>query len=143
MITLCSLIVVEIPCATIYSTLECISSWEMFRFLAASTTAFAIECGKCSSRQAAIRSSSSSERSQNVSIFATVGSALVSVPVLSKTIVSASAIASRNLPPFTVISYRLASRIAESTLIGIASFSAQEKSTISTASVFVTFRVIR
>ena len=33
--------------------------------------------------------------------------------------------------------------IAESTLIGIASFSAQEKSTISTASVFVTFRVIR
>ena len=34
---------------------------------------------------------------------ATVGFALVSVPVLSNTIVSASATASRNLPPLTVI----------------------------------------
>ena len=34
-------------------------------------------------------------------------------------------------------------RIADSTAIGIESFSAQEKSTISTASVFVTLRVTR
>ena len=39
-------------------------------------------------------------------------------------------------PPFTVMSYWLASRIADSTEIGIASFSAQEKSTIRTDSVF-------
>ena len=52
------------------------------------------------------------------------------------------------LPPeicrlFTGNIIEAASRIAESTLIGIASFSAQEKSTISTASVLVTLRVIR
>jgi hypothetical protein len=35
---------------------------------------------------------------------ATVGCALVSVPVLSNTMVVASAIASKYLPPFTVIS---------------------------------------
>ena len=41
------------PWATIYSTSECISSWEMPRSLASRTTALAIEWGKCSSRQAA------------------------------------------------------------------------------------------
>ena len=77
--------VVEMPWATIYSTLECISSWERFFSFAALTTAFAIECGKCSSGQAAIRRSSSSLFSQKETTFATVGLALVRVPVLSKT----------------------------------------------------------
>ena len=67
---------------------------------------------------------------------------MVRVPVLSKTIVSASAIASRYLPPFTVMSYILASRIADSTEIGIASFRAQEKSTIRIESALVVFLVI-
>ena len=37
----------------------------------------------------------------------------------------------------------LASRMADKTAIGMASLSAHEKSTISTASIFVTFRVSR
>ena len=65
----------------------------------------------------------------------------MSVPVLSKTMVSAFAIASRNLPPLTVMPQFPASRMAESTASGIASFSAQEKSTISTESARVVFRV--
>lgn len=68
-------------------------------FFAADTTAFAIECGKCSSRQAAIRSSSFSPASQNGTIIFTVGIAFVSVPVLSSTIVSASATASKIFRP--------------------------------------------
>ena len=71
----------------------------------------------------------------------TVGFAIVNVPVLSNTIVSASATASRYFPPFTVIPCCPASRMAERTEIGIASFNAQEKSTISTARAFVTFLV--
>ena len=55
--------------------------------------------------------------------------------------VSAFATASRNLPPFTVMCSRPASRIAESTARGIANFSAQEKSTMSTDRARVTFRV--
>ena len=50
------------PCATIYSTSECISSWEMPRSLAARTTAFAMEWGKCSSRQAASCNTSRSKQ---------------------------------------------------------------------------------
>ena len=73
----------------------------------------------------------------------TVGFAFVSVPVLSNTIVSASAAASKNLPPFTVILCTPASRIAERTEIGIASFNAQEKSTINMDSAFVILRVKR
>ena len=73
----------------------------------------------------------------------TVGFAFVSVPVLSNTIVSASATASRYFPPFTVILYIPASRIAESTEIGIASFNAHEKSTIRIDSAFVAFLVSR
>ena len=73
----------------------------------------------------------------------TVGVARVSVPVLSKTMVSASAMASRNLPPFTDTLRSPASRIAESTESGMESFSAQEKSTIRNASAFATFRVKR
>ena len=66
---------------------------------------------------------------------------MVSVPVLSKTIVSASAIASRYFPPFTVTLCVLASLIADNTESGIASLSAQEKSTINTAIAFVALRV--
>ena len=133
--------VVEIPWATIYSTFECISWWSSFFFFAASTTARAMEWGKCSSRQAAMRSSSSGVSPLKEMTEATVGQALVSVPVLSKTMVSASATASRYFPPFTVTWCRPASRMADSTEMGMASFSAQEKSTIRTASAFVTFRV--
>ena len=51
---------------------------------------------------------------------------MVSVPVLSNRIVSASAMASRYLPPLTVMLCAPASLIAESTVTGMASFSAQE-----------------
>ena len=103
-----------------------------------------MECGKCSSRQAAMRRSSSGLFvSLKDTTSATVGCAFVSVPVLSKTIVSASATASRNLPPFTVILCWFASRIAERTEIGMASFNAQEKSTIRIESAFVAFLVRR
>ena len=46
-------------------------------------------------------------------------------------------------PPLTEIWCALLSRIADSTAIGMESFNAQEKSTISTASIFVTLRVSR
>ena len=134
---------VEIPCATIYSTFECFSSWSRLFFFAASTTAFAIEWGKCSSRHAAVRSSSSSESPLNETTFTTVGSAFVSVPVLSNTIVSASAMLSKNFPPFTLTLRFLASLIADNTAIGIESFSAQQKSTINTEVAFVRFLVKR
>lgn len=81
---------------------------------------------KCSSRQAAILSSSSSLCSQKETTFRTVGRASVSVPVLSNTIVVAFAAASIYFPPFTVILCAPASRIADSTEIGIASLSAHE-----------------
>ena len=97
-----SLIVEAIPCATMYSTLLCISSCSRFFCVAASTTAFAMEWGKCSSKHAAIRSSSSVLSPLNDITSTTVGFALVSVPVLSNTMVSASATASKYLPPFTV-----------------------------------------
>ena len=73
----------------------------------------------------------------------TLGQAYVSVPVLSNTIVSALAIASINLPPFTVILSFPASLIAESTASGIESLSAHEKSTISTDNALVIFLVNR
>ena len=137
-------IVVEIPWATIYSTFECISSWTRCFSLAALTTALAMEWGKCSSIHAAIRRSSSElSSSLKDTTSETTGFAFVSVPVLSNTIVVASAIASIYLPPFTVILWVLASRIADNTETGMASFSAQEKSTISTARVFVMFLVSR
>ena len=60
---------------------------------------------------------------------------------MSKTIVSASAIASKYFPPFTVMLCKLASLIADKTDIGIASFNAHEKSTISTDNAFVAFFV--
>ena len=124
-----------------YSTLECISSCSSFFCFAAVTTAFAIECGKCSSKQAAIRSSSSGSESLNGMTSITVGFAFVSVPVLSNTMVVASATDSRYFPPLTVMSHCCASRIAESTEIGIASFSAHEKSTIRIDNAFVAFLV--
>jgi len=135
--------VVEIPCATTYSTLECISSCARCFFLAALTTALAMECGKCSSIHAAIRSISSGLLLSKETTSTTVGFAFVRVPVLSNTMVSASAIASRYLPPLTVTLCVPASRIADSTEIGIASFSAQEKSTIRIARALVAFLVSR
>ena len=65
------------------------------------------------------------------------------VPVLSNTMVSATATDSRNLPPLMDMLWLLPSLIAESTAIGIESFSAHEKSTMSTASALVTLRVSR
>ena len=76
-------------------------------------------------------------------ILCTLGQAYVSVPVLSNTIVSALAIASINLPPFTVILSLPASLIAESTARGMESLSAHEKSTIKTESALVIFLVNR
>ncbi|MGI6536715.1 MAG: hypothetical protein ACOX12_10025 [Eggerthellaceae bacterium] len=50
------------PCDTMYSTCECSSSgWCRSRVSALRTMARAMLCGKCSSMQAAARSSSSSE----------------------------------------------------------------------------------
>ena len=57
--------------------------------------------------------------------------------------VSALATASKKRPPLTEMRWVLLSRMADSTAMGMASFKAQEKSTISTASIFVTFRVRR
>ena len=71
----------------------------------------------------------------------TVGLAFVRVPVLSNTMVEASDTASMYLPPLTVICSAPASRIADSTVMGMDSLSAQEKSTIKTASAFDTFLV--
>ena len=62
----------------------------------------------------------------NETIFSRVGSALVSVPVLSNTIVSAFENASRYLQPLIVISCTAASLIAEITAIGVDSLIAQE-----------------
>ena len=69
--------------------------------------------------------------------------AWVRVPVLSKTMVSASAAASRNLPPFTRMPLLPHSRMAERTAMGMESFSAQEKSTIRMARALVGSRVRR
>ena len=111
--------------------------------MAAWTTALAMEWGKCSSRQAARRSMSFSSLPWKGTTWTTVGQARVRVPVLSKMMVSAWARASRNLPPLTVVWLPLASRMADSTARGMASFRAQEKSTISTDRERVTFRVSR
>ena len=108
-----------------------------------STTAFAIECGKCSSRHAAIRSNSSA-----------------SVFPLKETDIHNSRLCFgkrtglikdnriRFCHCFQILSalhgnmvLTFASRIADNTAMGIASFNAQEKSTISTDSAFVTFLV--
>ena len=71
----------------------------------------------------------------------TQGVARVRVPVLSKTMVSAWEMASRNLPPFTVSRWRLASLMADRVATGMATSMAQEKSTMSTEAAFVTLRV--
>ena len=57
--------------------------------------------------------------------------------------VSAFDTASRKHPPLTEMWWLVLSRMADSTAMGMASFSAQEKSTISTASVLVMLRVSR
>ena len=84
---------------------------------------------------------SSASRPSNGIICSNTGSAFVNVPVLSKTTISAAAICSKNLPPFTVIPRREASCIADSTANGILSLSAQEKSTIRNESAFIVLRV--
>ena len=66
--------------------------------LAAFTIALAIGWAKCSSRQAAIASTSFSLLSSNAMILERLGAAAVSVPVLSKTTVSARDASSRNFP---------------------------------------------
>ena len=71
----------------------------------------------------------------------TFGQAFVRVPVLSNTIVSAAAYASRYFPPLTAVPCSAASLIAEITEIGVESFIAQEKSTISTDTALVIFPV--
>ena len=71
----------------------------------------------------------------------TCGVARVRVPVLSNTMVSALASASRYLPPLTVMWAVPHSRMAERTASGIESLSAQEKSTIRMEMARVTFRV--
>ena len=114
-----------IPWAIIYSGFECISSWLRFFSLAFFTTALAIECGKCSSRQAAILSASSSSISKEITLL-TSGSDFVKVPVLSKIMVSALAILSKYFPPFTSIFSSPAWLIAFIYAIGIVSFKAQE-----------------
>lgn len=108
-----------------------------------STTAFAMECGKCSSRQAAMRRSSSVLFvSLKDTTSATVGCVFVSVPVLSKTIYP--------LPPqppgITALYGDLVLVcLADCRENGnrMASFNAQEKSTIRIESAFVAFLVRR
>ncbi len=90
------------------------------------TIARAMLCGKCSSMQAARRRSSSSEAEEHETTRLTLGVAQVSVPVLSKTTVSAAASASRYLPPRTVTPRREASSMALITAMGVESLMAHE-----------------
>ena len=76
--------------------------------------------------QAAHRSSSSSPRPVKSRTSSTRGQAAVRVPVLSNTMVSASAKASRYLPPLTIIRRAEASRMAEMMEMGVDSLMAQE-----------------
>ena len=124
-----------------YSTSECISLCGALWSLAARTTALAMECGKCSSRQAAKVNISSASWPLKGMISSNSGSALVKVPVLSNTIISAAAICSKNLPPLTVTPRLEASPIADKTDNGIDNFKAQEKSTIMKDKALVTLRV--
>ena len=90
------------PCATMYST----SAWRsrcLRPFSAAAlTTALATGWGKCSSRQAENRRTSSCFQPSKAMTQLTLGVASVRVPVLSKTMVSAPARASKCLEPLTV-----------------------------------------
>ena len=118
--------VVATPWATTYSTSAWRSSWLRPFSSAARVTARAMLWGKCSSMQAAQRSSSSSPRPVKSTTPSTWGQAAVRVPVLSKTMVSASAKASRCLPPLTMIRWAEASRMAEMMAMGVDSLMAQE-----------------
>ena len=90
------------PWATMYSTSACRSRCLRFFSAAARTTARATGWGKCSSRQAARRSTSRRFHPSSASTHATFGVASVRVPVLSNTMVSARAMASKCFDPFTV-----------------------------------------
>ena len=131
------------PCATMYSTSLWYSSWCSPSFSACLTMAVATLWAKCSSIHAAILNTSSLSYFPHGITFSKTGCALVKVPVLSNTIVSALAYASRCFPPFTIILLSDASFIADITEIGVVNFIAHEKSTISTANAFVVFPVSR
>ena len=82
--------------------------------------------GKCSSIHAATRSISSAPLPVKSSTSSTRGQAAVNVPVLSNTIVSASAKASKYLPPFTMMRRLEASRMADMMEMGVDNLMAQE-----------------
>ena len=133
--------VVEIPCATMYSTSLWSSLWCNPSSSAFFTMAVATLCAKCSSMHAAILNTSSLSYFPHGMTFSRTGWALVKVPVLSNTMVSALAYASKCFPPLTIILLSDASFIAEITEIGVVNLIAHEKSTINTASAFVVFLV--
>ena len=114
------------PWATTYST----SAWRSrcLRLLssAAATTARATGCGKCSSRQAARRRTWSRRQPSKGMTQASSGVASVRVPVLSKTMVSAAAISSKCLEPFTVKPALALWLMAESTEMELVSLRAHE-----------------
>ena len=104
----------------------CRSRCLRFFSAAARTTARATGWGKCSSRQAARRSTSRRFHPSSASTHATFGVASVRVPVLSNTMVSARAMASKCFDPFTVKPAWALCRIADSTAMEPVSLSAQE-----------------
>ena len=114
------------PWATMYSTSACSSSWCRPSSSALRTTARATLWGKGSSRQAAVFRMYSRLQSLRGTICVTWGQAEVSVPVLSKTMVSALANSSMNFPPLIMILRAEASFMAEMTEMGVASLMAQE-----------------
>ena len=131
------------PCATMYSTSLWSSSWCSPSFSACLTMAVATLWAKCSSMHADILNTSSLSYFPHGMTFSNTGWALVNVPVLSNTMVSAFAYASKCFPPFTIIRLSEASFIAEMTEIGVVNLIAHEKSTINTAKAFVVFPVSR
>ena len=86
----------------------------------------AIEWGKCSSRQAAKRSTWSRRQPLNAMTLERLGVASVRVPVLSKTMVSAAAISSKWREPLTVKPALALWLIAESTAMEPVSLRAHE-----------------
>ena len=114
------------PCATMYSTSAWRSRCSKPFSAAARTTARATGCGKCSSKHAAKRSTSSSSQPSRESTRATCGAASVSVPVLSNTMTSACAMDSKCCEPFTVKPAWADWLMADSTAMEPVSLSAQE-----------------
>ena len=133
--------VLEMPCATRYSTCECISSCARLRSLAARTTAFAhrvrevfFQTGRNAQHLAL---AAPAERDDLRHPRAGVGQRAGFV----KDDGIRFGHGLQDLPPLTVMCRPPASRMADSTASGMASLSAHEKSTISTDSARVTLRV--